>query len=142
MYFNLREALKNGERGQTPFTPAVGILLQINYRLKEINAYGGADAEVRRIAALAEDFRSKIKGLPFEIISESMSNALTPIHPLNSSAKTIFNVLKDEYDIWICPNGGELADSVFRVGHLGALTVDDNTILVNAFKDLQKRGML
>ncbi len=36
MYLNLKSALKNGERGQTPFTPAVGILRQINMRLKEI----------------------------------------------------------------------------------------------------------
>lgn len=36
MYFDLKSALKNGERGQTPFTPAVGILLQINARLKQI----------------------------------------------------------------------------------------------------------
>lgn len=34
MYLNLKSALKNGERGQTPFTPAVGTLRQINVRLK------------------------------------------------------------------------------------------------------------
>ena len=34
MYFDLKAALKNQERGQTPFTPAVGILLQINSRFK------------------------------------------------------------------------------------------------------------
>lgn len=38
MYFDLKDALKNQERGQTPFTPAVGILLQINERLKEIKS--------------------------------------------------------------------------------------------------------
>ena len=142
IYFDLKDALKNGERGQTPFTPAVGTLLQINARLREIDDNGGADAELKKIAALANDFRNKIKDLPFEIVSESMSNAVTPIHPLTASAKDIFNILKDEYEIWICPNGGELAETVFRVGHLGSLTIEDNTTLVNAFKDLQKRGLL
>lgn len=142
MYFDLKDALKNGERGQTPFTPAVGTLLQINARLKEIEAAGGAQSETKKIAALAEDFRNKIKGLPFKIVSESMSNAVTPLHPLAASAKDIFNTLKDEYGIWICPNGGELAETVFRVGHLGYLTVEDNTTLVNALKDMQKRGLL
>lgn len=142
IYFDLKDALKNGERGQTPFTPAVGILLQINARLREIDDNGGADAELKKIAALANDFRNKIRDLPFEIVSESMSNAVTPIHPLTASAKDIFNILKDEYEIWICPNGGELAETVFRVGHLGSLTIEDNTTLVNAFKDLQKRGLL
>lgn len=40
-YFDLKHALKNGERGQTPWTPAVGILRQINMRLKEIDQMGG-----------------------------------------------------------------------------------------------------
>ena len=35
MYFNLKDALKNMERDQTTFTPAVGIFLQINKRLKK-----------------------------------------------------------------------------------------------------------
>ncbi|WP_270613224.1 pyridoxal-phosphate-dependent aminotransferase family protein [Coprococcus sp. AM97-35] len=142
MYFDLKSALKNGERGQTPFTPAVGILRQINARLKEIDMAGGVEAETRKIAELAQDFRKKIKGLPFEIVSESMSNAVTPLHPLNVSAYDVFSKLKDEYDIWICPNGGELKDRVFRVGHIGALTKEDNTTLVNAFKDLQNRKLL
>lgn len=135
MYLDLKSALKNQERGQTPFTPAVGTLLQINQRLREIKAAGGQQSEMTKIAALAEDFRSKIKGLPLEIVSESMSNAVTPLHPTNGmSAYDIFTKLKDEYGIWICPNGGELKDRIFRVGHIGALTTEDNDKLVAALK--------
>ncbi|MDU7632991.1 MAG: aminotransferase class V-fold PLP-dependent enzyme [Lachnospiraceae bacterium] len=142
MYFDLKDALKNGERGQTPFTPAVGILRQINVRLKEIEATGGVENEITKIAEIAADFREKIQGLPFEIVSESMSNAVTPLHPTTASANDIFQILKDEYQIWVCPNGGELKDKVFRVGHLGALTKADNTILVNALEDMQKRKLI
>lgn len=142
MYFDLKDALINGERGQTPFTPAVGILRQINTRLKEIDANGGVSTETRKIAALALDFREKIKNLPFEITSESMSNAVTPLHPLTASAYDIFLTLKEEYGIWVCPNGGALKDQVFRVGHIGALSFDDNTKLVDALKDMQKKGMI
>ena len=142
MYLNLRSALKNGERGQTPFTPAVGILRQINARLKEIKTAGGVSSEIARIESTANDFREKIKNLPFEICSEAMSNAVTPIHPRNVSAYDVFTTLKNEYNIWVCPNGGELSDKIFRVGHIGALTKDDNTTLVNAFKEMQARGLL
>lgn len=142
MYFNLKDALKNGERGQTPFTPAVGILRQINARLREIEQAGGVESENRRMAELAADFRSKIADMPFSIVSQSLSNAVTPLHPHNVSAYDIFLRLKDEYGIWICPNGGDMADKVFRVGHLGAITTDDNTTLVEAFKDMQRRGLL
>ncbi len=142
MYLDLKLALKNGERGQTPFTPAVGILRQINQRLKEIKLLGGVDAEIRRISKLANDFRNRIKNLPFEIVSDSLSNAVTPLSPKNVSAYSIFTILKDEYDIWVCPNGGELADKIFRVGHIGNLTIDDNTKLINALIDMQKRNLL
>ena len=142
MYFNLADVLKNMERGQTPFTPAVGILRQINARLKEIESAGGADAEIARVAAQAEDFRSKIKELPFEFVSESPANGVTPVHPLNADAYKIFITLKDEYGIWICPNGGDMKNSIFRVGHIGHLTHEDNTTLINALKDMQKRGLL
>ena len=142
MYFDLKDALKNQERGQTPFTPAVGILLQINKRLKEIKERGGADAEVKRVAAQAEDFRTKIKELPFEFVSESPANGVTSVHPTTAKAYDIFLTLKDDYGIWICPNGGDMKDTIFRVGHIGALTHEDNNTLINALKDMQKRGLL
>lgn len=142
MYLDLKDALKNAERGQTPFTPAVGILRQINARLRQIKNAGGAVTEISKIKAQAEDFRNKIKNLPFEIVSESMSNALTPLHPTTASAYDIFLKLKDEYGIWICPNGGDMKDIIFRVGHFGDQTTSDNDLLIAAFKDLKSKGII
>ena len=141
-YLDLQIALKNMERGQTPWTPAVGILLQINARLKEIEAQGGVDSEIARIGSLAEYFRRGIKDLPFEIVSESLSNAVTPLHPTTASAYDIFLKMKDEHGIWICPNGGDMKDTIFRVGHIGALTTTDYDKLIAAFKDLQAKGII
>lgn len=142
MYLNLKDALLNGERGQTPFTPAVGILRQINARLKDIDSSGGVDNEIKRISGLADDFRNRVKDFPFVLFSESMSNAVTALHPLNASAYNIFIELKDNYDIWVCPNGGMLQDKVFRVGHIGMLTIEDNDKLFSAFADMQKKGII
>lgn len=142
MYLSLKEALKNGERGQTPWTPAVGILRQINARLREIESAGGVENETSKVATIATDFRKRIKDMPFEIVSESLSNCVTPLHPTTTSAYDIFTILKNDYNIWVCPNGGELQDKVFRVGHIGALTIEDNIKLVDALKDMQKRGMI
>lgn len=141
-YFDLKIALKNMERGQTPWTPAVGILRQINARLKEIDANGGVEGEIARISALATYFRDKIKGLPFEIVSESLSNAVTPLHPTSASAYDIFLKIKDEYGMWVCPNGGDMKDIVFRVGHIGALTTDDYDKLIAAFKEMQAKKFI
>lgn len=143
-YLDLKLALKNMERGQTPWTPAVGILRQINVRLKEIEAMGGADAEIARSADLAKYFRDKLveNNLPFEIISESLSNAVTPLHPTTQSAYEIFLKIKDEYGMWICPNGGDMKDTVFRVGHIGYLQKEDYDKLIEAFLDLRDKKFI
>lgn len=143
-YLDLKLALVNMDRGQTPWTPAVGILRQINVRLKEIEAMGGAAAEIARCAGLARYFRDKIAQLhlPLEVVSESLSNAVTPLHPTTQSAYNIFLKLKDEYGIWICPNGSSMRDTVFRVGHIGCLQTSDYDRLLDAFVDLRNKKFI
>ena len=142
MYFDLKDMLKNGERGQTPFTPAVTILLQINARLNEIKRNGGVEAEIKRTEILANDFRYRIKDLPLEIKCDCLGNSVTGVYCINSQANDIVDALKNDYDIWVNPNGGEVGEKMFRVGHIGNLTVEDNDKLIEAFNDLEKRGLL
>lgn len=142
MYFDLKDMLKNGERGQTPFTPAVTILLQINQRLLEIKDQDGVEAEINRISTLANDFRDKIEDLPLEIKCNCLGNSVTGVYCINSNAEDIVNALKFDYGIWVNPNGGEIGEKMFRVGHIGDLTIEDNDKLIEAFKDLEKRGIL
>jgi aspartate aminotransferase-like enzyme len=136
--------LKDGLRGQTPFTPAVGILLELNKRLHMIEEKGGVDAEVIEARDKARYFREKIKDLPFEICSNSLSNAVTPLHPTREGvdAHKIFEIIKDEYNVFVCPNGGEFASKIFRVGHIGNLDYKDYDKLIEIFKDLEKRNLI
>ena len=64
------------------------------------------------------------------------------IYGAGNTPEQIIRVLKDEYRIWVCPNGGELSKKVFRVGHIGALTTSDNQTLIDALRDMQQRGIL
>ena len=93
-------------------------------------------------ALKVHQFRLALARLPFELVSESPANGVTSVHPTNGNAYEIFLKLKDEYGIWICPNGGKMKNTIFRVGHIGALTHEDNKTLVDALKDLQKKGIL
>ena len=142
MYLSLKDALKNAERGQTPFTPAVTTLLQIHTRLKQIEASGGVEAERDRIAQTAGQLRKAITNLPLVNISESLSNAVTALHPEHASAREIVQILKDDYHIWVCPNGGTHADDVFRIGHIGHITKEDNQALIDALYEMQNKGLL
>lgn len=143
-YFDLKSALRNQVRGQTPWTPAVGILRQINARLKEIESAGGVETEIARTTRLANYFREMLRenNLPFEIVSESLSNAVTPLHPTTQSAYQIFLRIKDEYGMWVCPNGGSMKDTIFRVGHIGCLTEKDYDQLISAFLDLRDKNFI
>ena len=146
IYFNYTDYLKNGERGQTPFTPAVGTLIQLNEKLKRIKNKGGIEYANKQSAELAQYFREQIKDLPFKMFTSvaDSSNCVTTLQPVNNnvSAYQIFETLKDNYNIWICPNGGELKDKVFRVGHIGSITKQDIDELIKAFKDLNNKGLL
>ena len=42
-----------------------------------------------------------------------MSNAATALVTNKISAYKIFEILKNDYGIWVCPNGGELKERVF-----------------------------
>ncbi|MCQ2591519.1 MAG: aminotransferase class V-fold PLP-dependent enzyme [Treponema sp.] len=143
LYFNLKNYLKDGERGQTPFTPAVSVLLQLNIRLKAIKEAGGAGSEVAKVKEISEYFRNGIKDLPLENFSKSPANAVTALTlKSGKSAYNVFLKLKDNYDIFVCPNGGELAEKIFRVGHIGYITHDDVDALLKALHELNAQGEL
>lgn len=142
LYFNFKDYLRNGIRGQTPYTPAVSNLIQLNKRLKTINEKG-VDNIVDRVGQLAQDFRSRIAELPLEIASSCPSNALTPLKPTGKmSAYEIFKYLKDNRGIFVVPNGGELSKLLFRVGHIGVISTDNNTTLINILDSMNENGIL
>lgn len=142
-YFDFKPYLKDGERGQTPFTPAVSTILQLRARMRAIMAAGGREAERARAARLASYFRARLGDYPFALYSDAPAGAVTALRVTGTTKATeIFETLKNEYDIFICPNGGDLRETVFRVGHIGALTERDYDTLFAALDDMKKRGLL
>ena len=138
--------LKDGERGQTPFTPAVGTLIQLNEKLKRIEETGGIEHQNKIARERAAYFRKAIQGLPLKMFTEEKdsSNCVTALCPTKEgvNAHKIFEIIKDEYGIWICPNAGDMAEKVFRVGHIGSISNEEIDTLISAFKDLVRRGLL
>lgn len=135
LYFDFKDYAENFKRGQTPFTPAVGICLEMNASLNMIENIG-LENHLYRIREQAEDFRAKIKILPVSIPKYKLSNALTPIIFETDSAYKIFEELKERYYIFVNPTGGELHEKSLRIAHIGNLTKDDNSVLVNRMKKI------
>lgn len=79
--------------------------------------------------------------MPLDLVSESPANAVTALRTRNRSAGEIIRILKDEYQIWVCPNGGEIGESVFRVGHIGYIRMEDNKLLMKVLHEIHDRGV-
>lgn len=142
MYFDFEDMLVNGIRGQTPFTPAITVILQLNARLNQIKNDGGIEVELERVSNLANDFREKIKEFPFEVKCKCLSNAVTTVHAKEKIDANLVEILKNEYDIWVSTARDDLSSTMlFRVGHMGDLTPKDNDTLIEALRDIQKRGL-
>ncbi len=136
LYFNFRDYLSNGERGQTPYTPAVTIMLQLEARLNQIKRRGGVVQSIMNAKEVAEYFRSSIKALPLKEYTPYMPNAMTALTPTDGkSAMDIVNDLERDYKVVVCPNGGPERDIVFRVSHMGEMTREYTDILIDALHD-------
>jgi aspartate aminotransferase-like enzyme len=132
LYFDFNSYLNDGKRGQTPFTPAVTIILQLQTRLQQI-IDTGVDAQIQKAKNIASYFRESIKELPLKTFSDFMPNALTTLTPTDDkSASTIVKDLDEKYNVVVAPNGGELKDKIFRVSHMGAMTKEYTDVLIDA----------
>ena len=133
LYFNFNDYLRNGERGQSPYTPAVTIMLQLEARLAQIEQRGGVEQSIKNAKAIAKYFRNNIKDLPLKEYTPFMPNAMTTLTPTDGkSAMDIVNDLENDYKVMVCPNGGAEKDLILRVSHMGDMTKAYTDVLIDA----------
>lgn len=130
MYFDFKAYNADMKRGQTPFTPCIGILYQLNDMLKQILKQGVAN-KINETKSLADYFRRMVVKSGINIPSYALSNALTPILFDTVDAYDVYKKLRDDFNIYINPNGF-MSDYICRVGHLGNLTSKDFDMLLYA----------
>lgn len=136
LYLDFKQHIENQKRGQTPFTPAVGILLQLNQRLHQIQNTGMKQMN-QNIRQLAVRFREEAVKLGFPVPEYPLSNALTPV-VMEPYAKEMYLRLKETYELVVTPNGGELEHVIIRVGHLGNVRWKDYEELLQAMKSVRE----
>lgn len=146
VYFDFKDYLKNITRGQTPYTPPVMIMYEIGDMLNLIENAGGKTAWLKNIEEKALYFRKKVKEIGLKIPEYPISNMLTPIEfPEKISAYEIIQVLKDKYQIYVNPCGGELAHKLLRVSHIGDTNLEDLDDLIDklqlAIQEVEKKDL-
>ena len=120
-YFDLRKYAVSAGNDQTPFTPATGLVLQLQSALEAIADAGGVNALEANAQALAAATRAAAEALGLELLSPaSPSPAVTAIRaPRSGSAPDIVTAMRERHDLFIAGGQGDLKPDVFRIGHLG-----------------------
>lgn len=134
LYFNFNDCLENMKRGQTPFTPSVGVCYELNDMLRVIDAQG-VENRIKEVQDRCEYFRKKISDLPITLPSFPLSNAISPIRFNKNIANELFTYLKDDKNIMVNPVGGALGKYSIRVAHIGELTFEDYNNLVEEIEN-------
>jgi len=135
-YFSFYRYLEDGLRGQTPFTPAVTIVLQLHARLQKIMQHGVL-YEVKRTKHIADYFRENLSRWPLEFCSRFMPNAMTALKTTNDhSVLAVVEMLFARHNIVVAPCGGALRETVFRVSHMGDMTEEYVDVLIRGLDQL------
>lgn len=130
VYFDLKDHLLNMERGQTPFTPSVGAIYEVNDMLRYLMEIG-INNKVAHTKMLADCFREMALERGYAIPEYPLSNAMTPIFCDDQiDAFTVHGILKEKYDVFINPSG-LMPSKILRVGHLGNLNIKDMQMVAN-----------
>lgn len=133
-YFDFSDYILDMKRGQTPYTPAVGVFLEVYAMFKKIEKEG-VESLLSGVRDNAEYFRSNISGLSVRIPDYPLSYAITPLIFDQAVARTLFTYLFSQKDIYVNPCGGDMADRMIRVAHIGDLSVDDHRLLIECMSE-------
>jgi aspartate aminotransferase-like enzyme len=125
-YFDLAKHREGIPKGQTPWTPAVGIFFQLAVALDLMEAEGREQVFARHAAAAAAA-RAGLAAMGFELFadqahaSHTVTSALVPEGVEWSALNQQFR----SNGLQLAGGQGKMKGKLFRIGHLGDVTVDD-----------------
>jgi aspartate aminotransferase-like enzyme len=142
-YWDWQRARAAFDKGSTPFTPATSIVVALNEALRQLLAAGLEQAFARH-RALGRACRAGTKAMGLELYSpdEDRSAVLTAIlTPEGVDAVELRLALRDRHGITIAGGHGDIADRLFRIGHIGFVDVFDITTALAAVElELHRMG--
>jgi aspartate aminotransferase-like enzyme len=118
LYFRFVDYYPEILRGQTEFTPAIGIINQLEEKLRRL-VHDGIEKNIAHVVELSTYFREQLlEKTDFTYPLYPLSTCVTPVICKKNNAKEIVAFLRDTHDIFVVPAAGDLADSLFRVAHM------------------------
>jgi len=133
-YFDLKKALKTMDKKQTPWTPALTLIIGLNEALKMIRKEGLEQLYARH-HRLAEATRAAVKALGLELLAEHPSNVLTAINiPSSVDTGALLKYLRDKLGILVAGGQNHLKGKIIRIAHLGYMDDFDIITAVSALE--------
>ncbi len=136
-YLDLLRHRKSLASGETPWTPAIAVAFQVEEGLRLMHEEGLANVFARH-AACASATRAGLEGLGFELFAEAAhrSPTVTAAHVPEGLDWRAFNAELRARGAIVAGGQGRLAGKVLRVGHLGAVSVQDILELLTTIEEV------
>jgi aspartate aminotransferase-like enzyme len=125
-YFDLAQAREFAAKGQTPWTPALAVLFQLDAAMALIEAEG-YDSIIARHRAVAAATRAGLVALGFRLYADQRyaSTTVTAAWIPDGLDWKSFNKALLERNLVLAGGQGKVAGQVLRVGHLGDVSLQD-----------------
>jgi len=133
-YFSYDKAVKKlteEKMPDTPFTPAISLVIQLKKALDLIRQEGMENIW-KRHAVLAKATRAAVPALGLKLFAPSApSNAITSVDaPDGIDTGLINKTFRDAYGMSIVGGQGKLKGKIFRLGHLGYVDGSDILLMI------------
>jgi len=123
-YYDVRKYKKAAEKTDTPFTPAIGIVIALNESLRMMKEKGLPNL-FAHYDRLAKATRAAVKALGLKLLPEegSMSNAITAVYvPDGIDGEKLVKQMRDTHGISMAGGqGNDLKGKIVRIAHMGCL---------------------
>jgi aspartate aminotransferase-like enzyme len=126
LYLDLRAHRESHAAGQTPWTPAIAVVYQVDEGIRLMTAEG-ADSVFARHEACAAAARAGLKALGFELFADQRHASRTvtaAVVPEDLDWKA-FTIELKQRGLVLAGGQGKLTGKIFRLGHLGSVTVEE-----------------
>ena len=126
VYLDLQAHRESHAAGQTPFTPAIAVVYQVDEGIR-LMAAEGADNIFARHEACAAATRAGLTALGFELFADQRHASRTvtaAIVPDDLDWKS-FNTEIKRGGVVLAGGQGKLTGKIFRLGHLGSVTLEE-----------------
>lgn len=119
-YFDLKAAKEAWDKTDTPFTPAISLIIALVEALR-LMRQDGLEKIFLRHHVMAEATRAAVRALGLELFSPNdYSDVVTAVKvPQGIDGEKLVKVMRDTYGVTIAGGQAELKGKVFRIAHMG-----------------------